>query len=79
MAALRGTGTFRGIFYGGTQEEWDAIEIEESAQVLDEEKYVRYYYSESEPETNAEGTAYAGNNWRYVDGVPTAWIWKDER
>ncbi len=79
MAALRGTGTFRGIFYGGTQEEWDAIEIEESAEVLDEEKYVRYYYSESEPETNAEGTAYAGNYWRYVDGVPTAWIWKDER
>ena len=54
MAALRGTGTFRGIFYGGTQEEWNAIEIEESAEVLDEEKYVRYYYSESEPETNAE-------------------------
>lgn len=32
-----------------------------------------YYYSETEPELNSDGTAYDGNYWRYVDGVPTVW------
>ena len=32
-----------------------------------------YWYSETEPALNSEGTAYDGNYWRYVDGVPTKW------
>ena len=38
----------------------------------------RYYYSETEPALNAEGTAYDGNFWHYdTDGI-TPVIWKKE-
>ena len=38
----------------------------------------RYYYSETEPALNAEGTAYNGNYWHYdTDGI-TPVIWKKE-
>ena len=37
-----------------------------------------YYYSESEPALNSDGTAYDGNYWRYVDGVATAWVYTEE-
>ena len=70
----RMTGTFRGLFYCGTQEEWEDIEIGiGNNDVLKNDLRYCYFYSETEPETNAEGTAYSGNYWRYVDGTPTAW------
>ena len=52
------------VYYGGTPEEWEKIRISE----LDDEllSATRYYYSEKQPTE-------AGNYWRYVDGVPTAW------
>ena len=36
---------------------------------------ISYLYSESEPALNSEGTAYNGRYWRYVDGVPTVWVY----
>ncbi|MBR2029308.1 MAG: leucine-rich repeat domain-containing protein, partial [Clostridia bacterium] len=35
--------------------------------------YPVYWYSESEPATSQDGTAYVTNCWRYVDGVATIW------
>ena len=35
----------------------------------------RYYYSESKPTLNTDGTAYDGNYWRYVDSVVTPWVY----
>lgn len=34
-----------------------------------------YWYSENEPALNAEGTAYNGNFWRYVDDTVTPWVY----
>lgn len=33
-----------------------------------------YYYSETEPALNADGTAYDGYYWHYVNGVATPWV-----
>lgn len=35
----------------------------------------RYYYSETEPALNEDGSGYDGNYWRYADGVPTPWVY----
>lgn len=37
-----------------------------------------YWYKESEPELNADGTDYDGNYWHYVDGVVTPWVYGEE-
>lgn len=39
-----------------------------------------YYYSESEPTLNEDGTAYDGNYWKYdTDGVtPIVWVYTKE-
>ena len=40
-----------------------------------------YWYSETEPALNVEGTAYDGNYgnyWRYVDGEVTPWVYNTE-
>ena len=52
------------IYYTGTFKEWNAIHIGSGNEVLSSANI--YYYSKSQPTTS-------GNNWRYVDGVPTAW------
>ena len=52
------------IFYGGTVEDKQGILIEKDNVNLENATW--YYYSESTPTK-------AGNFWRYVDGVPTAW------
>ena len=52
------------IYFTGTEEEWNDINIGRYNQDLLE--VPRFYYSETEP--TAEG-----NFWRYVDGIPTEW------
>ena len=53
------------VFYKGTEDEWNDIQINTSGNnMLLAAK--RYYYSEEEPTES-------GNFWHYVDGVPTAW------
>lgn len=59
------------IYYKGTAEDWARINIDYGVTFAGAK---RYYYSETEPELNAEGTAYNGNYWHYVDDVPTVWI-----
>ena len=61
------------VYYGGiNQSAWDVIEIGNDNTALT--SATRYYYSENEPNLNADGTAYDGNYWHYVGGVPTIWV-----
>lgn len=61
----------KSIYYTGTEEEWSAIDIGSNNTSLTSATV--YCYSESEPPLNTDGTAYDGDYWRYVDGVPTIW------
>lgn len=60
------------VYYGGTQEEWDEIEIDDYRNEKLKSS-TKYFYSENEPALNAEGTEYDGNFWRYVDGKIVIW------
>ena len=63
------------MYYAGTEEKWGAIKIESWNSALT--SATRYYYSETEPALNADGTAYDGNFWHYdTDGNVV--IWKKE-
>lgn len=62
-----------GIFFEGTQEQWNGIEtVDESSAFT---AAVKYFYSLSEPSLNAAGTAYAGDFWHFADDVPTVWTY----
>ena len=65
--------SLKNVYYLGTQQQWSQIVIigGNNSYLLNAK---RYYYSESEPSLNEDGTAYDGNYWHYVDGVPTPWI-----
>ena len=63
------------VFYKGTAEQWKRISINYNYLLT---KATRYYYSETEPSLNAEGTAYNGNYWHYDSDGKTPLIWKKE-
>ena len=52
------------IFYDGTSEQWNSVEIGTENDILD--VAIVYYYSDTPPEDD-------GNYWHYVDGIPTPW------
>ncbi len=56
------------VYYGGTAEEWSAINIGSSNTPLTSATV--YYYSD---ELTEEQKADGNNYWYYVDGVPTIW------
>ena len=64
------------VYYGGaSQSDWNVIEIDIVNNGNSKLTFAtRYYYSENEPPLNEDNTAYDGNYWRYVDGVPTIWV-----
>ena len=63
------------VYYEGTSEAWAGIHISGSNSNLT--SATRYYYSETEPALNAEGTAYNSNYWHYdVNGDIVEWIYK---
>ena len=65
------------VFYKGLAEQWNKISIDSYGN-NSLTSATRYYYSETEPALNAEGTAYNGNYWHYdTDGI-TPVIWKKE-
>ena len=64
------------VFYKGTAEQWKRISIDYYNSPLT--GATRYYYSETEPSLNAEGTAYNGNYWHYDSDGKTPLIWKKE-
>lgn len=60
------------VYYKGTAETWANITIDALNEPLT--NATRYYYSESEPALNADGTAYDGNYWYYNEnGEITVW------
>ena len=64
------------VFYKGTAEQWKQISIVDSNSPLT--YATRYYFSETEPSLNADGTAYNGNYWHYDSDGKTPLIWKKE-
>ncbi len=75
-----GEGAFDGcfdlktVYYKGAAEQWNKISIGLYNDNLTDE--ILYYYSETAPELNSDGTDYNGNYWHYdTDGV-TPVIWK---
>lgn len=62
--AFGGCGDLKIVYFSGTQEEWNAIQIATGNDAL--KNAPRYYYSERKPTTS-------GNFWHYVDEEPTLW------
>ena len=62
--AFDGCENFERVFYGGTEDDFANIEIDEENGYLEETP--KYFYSEEQPTEE-------GNYWHYVDGVPTVW------
>ena len=73
-----GNGAFNGchdlttVFYAGTEEQWNAIAFDQNIGITSS---ILYYYSETEPALNSDGTGYAGNYWHYDTDGTTAVIW----
>ena len=63
-SAFQNCTALKSFFYCGTAEEWNAIEKNDSTEIISAATV--YYYSETQPTAS-------GNYWRYVDDVPTAW------
>ena len=62
------------VYYTGTAEEWSAISIDSYNTPLT--NATRYYYSETAPALNADGTAYDGNYWHYDEsGEIVVWVY----
>ncbi len=62
------------VYYTGTAEEWAAISIGYNNAYLTDA--TRYYYSETAPALNADGTAYDGNYWHYGEsGEIVVWVY----
>ena len=63
------------VYYKGSAQEWNNISINKENNGNEcLTSATRYYYSETEPALNADGTAYDGNFWYYDEnGVPTVW------
>ena len=64
------------VYYEGTTEDWRNVQVEYMNQPF--VNATRYYYSETEPALNTDGTAYDGNYWHYIDGTPTVWLYKKD-
>ena len=62
--AFDGCSSLKTVYYGGTEENWDAISISGGNSMLT--NATRYYYSETQPTDE-------GNYWHYVDGKIVEW------
>ena len=73
--AFDGCSSLVDVYYTGTAEDWSNISIGSYNTRLT--SATRYYYSETEPALNQEGTAYDGNYWHYdTDGItPIIWAY----
>ena len=65
------------VYYKGTAEEWMNISIDPSGNSY-LTNATRYYYSKEEPALNADGTAYDGNYWHYVNDEVVVWTKTEE-
>ena len=70
--AFKGCDKISIVYYEGSKEQF-----EDYANTSNNMRFfieILHFYSETEPPLNEDGTAYDGQYWRYVDGVPTAWV-----
>ena len=74
--AFYNCGSLNKVFYKGTAEQWTKISIANDNTNLT--SATPYYYSDTEPDLNADGTAYNGNYWHYDTDGTTIIIWKKE-
>ncbi len=74
--AFSGCSGLKTVYYKGTAEEWSKISIDDYNGYLT--SATRYYYSETKPALNADGTDYDGNYWHYDTDGKTPVIWKKE-
>ena len=74
--AFRNCRGLKTVYYKGGKSEWDKISIGSDNGNLTNAS--RYYYSETEPTLNDDGTAYSGNYWHYAPDGVTPVIWKKE-
>ena len=66
------------IYYKGTEEDWKKIEILNKWNYIGTTNLTIYYYSETEPPLNEDGTAYEGNYWYYDEnGLPKVWEYQE--
>ena len=70
--AFTGCSGLTTVFYAGTEEQWNAIAFGQNIEITSS---ILYYYSETEPALNSDGTGYAGNYWHYDTDGTTAVIW----
>ena len=74
ILAFRYCSSLTSVYYKGTEEEWSAISIGYDNAALT--NATRYYYSETAPALNADGTAYDGNYWHYDEsGEIVVWVY----
>ena len=64
------------VWYFGTEAEWEE-------EYSDDQPYAEatakvYFYSQTEPPMNEEGTAYDGNYWHYAPDGVTPVVWEKE-
>ena len=59
------------VYYYGTKEKFSNISIGKYNESII--NATKYFYSETEPALNEEGTAYDDNYWHYVDGKIVVW------
>ena len=74
-SAFSGCKGLTSVYYKGTKSKWNKISIGDDNSNLIYK--TRYYYSETEPALNSDGTGYAGNYWHYDTDGNVA-IWKKE-
>ena len=63
------------IYYKGTQTDWDKIQFYEEDENPPNNATI-YFYSETEPPRNADGTGYRDNYWHYAEDGVTPVIWE---
>ena len=69
--AFDGCSSLTRVYYNGTAVDWAKISISSNNDKLT--SVTHYYYSETEPELNEQGTAYNGNYWHYVNDEIVIW------
>ena len=62
------------VYYHGSLENWNKITVKELNTALTNATV--YFYSESEPPLNSDGTAYNGNYWHYAEDGITPVVWE---
>lgn len=64
------------VYFFGTEAEWQDIAISGGNGAL--KSAAVYYYSETEPSLNEDGSGYSGNYWHYATDGTTPVIWKKQ-